>query len=222
MIYIIKHRECETLKLRGYKDLGVGKMFEENNDNINELNPFINEMTGIYDIWKNKKDDIKGQIQYRKHLEDNGEILSYDRIKKLLENYDIIASKQYVVEDGIYHNLRCEIGDTLIQKTLDKYYRKLIEIEPDLYDYFNSTSFHYGNMFIARKQVYDDYCKWVFSIMIPLTNQFVREDLHINKNRLLGYVAERLFTYYVRKHNLNVKECDIITTSDRLEATEVK
>lgn len=222
MIYIIKHRECKTLELRGYKDLGVGAMFDGCKDNINGLNPFLNEMTGMYDIWKNKRDEIKGQIQYRKHLEEDGEILTYDRIKRLLRDYDIITTKQYYVANGIYNNLRNEIGDTLIQKALDKYYRKLIEIEPELYDYFNLKSFYYGNMFICKREIYDDYCKWLFSIMLPLAEDFVNEDLHIGKNRLLGYIGERLFTYYILKHNLNVKECDVVTTADRLDATEVK
>ena len=222
MIYIIKHRECETLELRGYKDLGVGKMFDGCKDNINGLNPFINEMTAIYDIWKNKRDEIKGQIQYRKHLEEDGEILSYDRVKRLLQDYDIITTKQYYTFNGIYNNLRSEIGDELSKRTLDKYYRKLIDIEPELYDYFNTKSFHYGNMFICKKQIYDDYCKWVFSIIIPLTEDFIIEDAKIvNKNRMIGYLCERLFTYYIIKNNLNVKECDAVITGDRLDATEV-
>ena len=62
MIYIIKHKEVETPKIKGYKELGVGECFKGHKDNINHLNPYINELTGVYDIWKNCKDDIKGQI----------------------------------------------------------------------------------------------------------------------------------------------------------------
>jgi hypothetical protein len=222
MIYIIKHRECETPKLRGYQDLGVGKLFNGCKDNINGLNPFINEMTAIYDIWKNKKDEIKGQIQYRKHLEENGEILSYDRIKRILQDYDIIATKPYIDGNGIYKGLRNEIGDEQVQHTLDKYYNKLIEIEPALEGYFKMKSFHYGNMFICKREIYDDYCKWLFSLMLPITEEFVIEDAKlINKNRMMGYIGERLLTYYIIMHNLNVKECDVVTTGDRLPVTEV-
>lgn len=217
MIYIIKHRECETNVIRGYKELGVGKIFNgEYRDNINFLNPYINEMTGIYHIWKNTKDEIKGQIQYRKHLEENGEILSYDRIKRILQDYDIITTKQYVVRDGIYHNLRNEIGENYVKYTLDKYYEELIKIEPELEKYFKSTSFHYGNMFICKKSIYDAYCEWVFSIMIPLANQFIKEDKAVGKDRMLGYIGERLFTYWVRKNEYNVKEVDCVITGERV------
>ena len=216
MIYIVKHRECETPKLKGYVDIGTGECFKGDKDNIDYLSPYINEMSAMYDIWKNKKDEIKGQIQYRKHLEENGEFLSYDRAKELLKDFDIIATKQYRVANGIYKNLRNEIGNEQIKKVLDKYYYELIEIEPELEEYFNSTSFHYGNMFICKKEIYDKYCEWVFKIMIPLAEQFVKEDLECGKRRMMGYIGERLFTYWVRKHNLKVKELDVVITGERV------
>lgn len=212
MIYIVKHKEVETPKLKGYKDIGTGDLFKGGKDNIEYISPYINEMSAMYDIWKNKKDEIKGQIQYRKHLAYNGEMLKYDDAKKLLEEYDMITTIPYKVKDGIYHNLRGEIGDEPIKQALDKYYRELCEIEPELYDYFNSTSFHYGNLFICKKEIYDAYCEWFFPIIIPLTEQFVNEDLGCGKRRMMGYIGERLFTYWVRKHNLKVKELDVVIT----------
>lgn len=216
MIYIVKYKECETPKIDGYIDLGVGECFKGDKDNINYLNPYINELTAIYDIWKNKKDEIKGQIQYRKHLEEDNSFLSYEKVKELLNEYDIIATKQYVVGNGIYRNLRNEIGNEQIKKVLDKYYYELIEIEPELEEYFNSTSFHYGNMFICKKEIYDKYCEWIFKIMIPLAEQFVKEDLECGKTRMMGYIDERLLTYYIRKNNLKVKKLDVVVTGDRL------
>lgn len=216
MIYIIKHRECETPKLKGYKDLGVGECFKGHKDNINELNPYLNEETGMYDIWKNCKDEIKGQIQYRKHLGENDEFLPYERAKELLNDYDIITTTQCAVGDGIYHNLRGEIGEESIKQVLDKYYCKLIEIEPELETYFKSTSFHYGNMFICKKEIYDKYCEWVFSIMIFLAEQFEKEDLSCGKTRMMGYIGERLLTYWLRKNNLKIKELNCVITGERM------
>ena len=60
MIYIVKHRECFSPNVSGYGDLGVGKLFQHKGDNINYLNPYINEATALYDIWKNSKDKING------------------------------------------------------------------------------------------------------------------------------------------------------------------
>lgn len=216
MIYIIKHKEVETPKIKGYKELGVGECFKGNKNNINGLNSYLNEMTGMYDIWKNYKDEIKGQIQYRKHLDDEGSFLSYNKAKDLLNDYDIITTTPYVVGDGIYHNLRGEIGDESIKQVLDKYYYRLIEIEPKLEEYFNTYYFNPGNMFICKKEIYDAYCEWVFSIMIPLTEQFEKEDLSCGKTRMMGYISERLLTYWLRKNNLKIKELNCVITGERV------
>ena len=216
MIYIIKHKEIEIPKIEGYKELGVGECFKGNKDNINELNPYLNEETGMYDIWKNCKDEIKGQIQYRKHLDDEGSFLSYDKAKELLNDYDIITTTPYVVGDGIYHNLRGEIGEESIKQVLDKYYCKLIEIEPDLEEYFNTNYFSPGNMFICKKEIYDKYCEWLFSIMIPLAEQFAKEDFNCGKTRMMAYIGERLLTYWLRKSNLKIKELNYVITGERV------
>lgn len=216
MIYIIKHKEIETPKIEGYKELGVGECFKGNKDNINSLNPYINELTGVYDIWKNCKDEIKGQIQYRKHLDDEGSFLSYGKAKELLNDYDIITTTPYVVGNGIYKNLRGEIGEEPIKQVLDKYYYRLIEIEPELEEYFKTYYFNPGNMFICKKEIYDAYCEWLFPIMIPLAEQFKKEDLSCVKTRMMGYIGERLLTYWINKNNLKVKTFDYLITGERL------
>lgn len=223
MIYRISHRKCETPKISGYKDLYVGDVCDYlDKDNINHLNPFLNEATGIYYLWKNCNDEIIGQIQYRKHLDENGKPIPYKRVKELLKEYDIITTTPYVVGNGIYLNLRGEIGNEINQRTLDKYYYLLCEIEPELKDYFDTTWFNCGDMFIMKKELYDKYCEWIFPIMIPLTEQFVEEDMEINnKNRFMAYIFERLLTYWVNKNNLKVKTFDYVITNDRLPATEV-
>lgn len=41
-----------------------------------------------------------------------------------------------------------------------------------------------------------------------------------NKNKLLGYLFERLFTYWILKKNLKVKELEYNETMERLLVTE--
>ena len=222
MIYIIKHRECETPKLRGYKDLYVGDMCDYlDKDNINHLNPYISEATASYYLWKHCKDKYVGQVHYRRFLLDNGKILEYSKALEYLKEYDILFAEPYRVGNGIYNNLRSEIGNDINKQTLDKYYDILCEKEPKLRDYFNQTWFYPRNMFVCKKELFNKYCEWIFSIIIPITEQFIKEDKEINqKNKLIGYLYERLFTYWIIKNNLKVKTFEYNETSDRLPITE--
>lgn len=225
MIYIIKHRECETPKMDGYKDLYVGDMCDYlDKDNINQYNPYINELTGLYYMWKHCDDEYIGLAHYRRFLlDENGDILTFDKAKELLNEYDFLFCERYIVGNGIYPNLRSEIGNEINQKTLDKYVDELCEIEPELREFFKNTYLYPRNMFVCRKELMDRYCEWLFPIIIPLTEQFIKEDKEINqKDRLFGYLFERLFTYYLLKNNFKIKELKCNETMDRLMATEAK
>ena len=75
MIYINKHKEYNNPIPKDYEELYGGNLFTDTEaDNINYLNPYINEATGLYYIWKNKKDKYVGLCHYKMFFENNGEI----------------------------------------------------------------------------------------------------------------------------------------------------
>jgi len=209
MIYIIKHRECETPKLKGYKTLKVGDICDYlDEDNINHLNNQLSELTGIYQINK-YNDEIKGQVHYRRYfLDENGDVLSFDKAKELLKEYDIIITERYIVGDGIYHNLRREIGDV---DSLDRVYYKLIEINPDFKQYFDKTYFSPRQMFICNKKLYKKYCDWIFPLLLP-----IMDEIKSDKPRFYSYIIERLLNYWIDMNNLKAIELPYNETGDRL------
>ena len=70
MIYIVSHIPYEGEVPTGYKVMYVGDMYKESGkDNINHLNPYLNELTALYDIWKNKKDKTVGLCHYRRYFD---------------------------------------------------------------------------------------------------------------------------------------------------------
>ena len=77
MIYIITHKKVSIVepKWKGYRMLQVGGDFQEqiyklvdnSRDNISTKNKTFCELTGLYWIWKNcREDSIVGLVHYRR------------------------------------------------------------------------------------------------------------------------------------------------------------
>lgn len=198
MIYIIKHKEYNNPIPKGYKELYVGEAFQYNDlDNINQYNPYLNEATGLYHIWKHCNDEIVGLVHYRRFF-----LCNYEAAVQILNNYDIIVTEDVVFDKGIYEQLRSEIDHPEI---LDKYFNKLCEKEKGLKEWFNNKQFNNREMFICKKELIDKYCEWVFNLVIPLVEEFIKEDKDkIMNKRILGHLTERLFAYWVYKNKLKV------------------
>ena len=57
----------------------------------------------------------------------------------------------------------------------------------------------YDNMFVAQKQIIDDYCEWLFPMLIDLKDTIgTLNDSY--QNRYPGFVAERLMNYFFEKN----------------------
>lgn len=211
MIYIIKHKEYDNPIPNGYEELYVGGMYKNNSDeDINLLNPYINEATGLYDIWKNKEDDIVGLCHYRRFFINNGQYLQLDDAKNILKDYDIIITNNVVFDKGIYEQLRLEMPNDKERDILDKYYQLLCEKEPQLKDYFNTKEFAPKEMFVCSKKVINKYCEWLFDLILPITIQFVNEDSNILQKRMIGHLIERLFYYWIIKNELKTYRMEYI------------
>ena len=222
MIYIAKHKPIDTPKLDGYEDLNMYDIKSE--DNIAFYETMASELVATYDIWKNKDDDIKGLVHYRRFFLENDKILTYERAKELLKDYDIITTERYIIGNGIYPNLRYECEPEEHKKDLDRYYKKLIDKIPELEEYFLQTFFNPRNMLICKKEIFDSYCEWFFNLTLPLLNEWYNEEKSKNSPRMVAYLIERLMTYWIQKQNLKVIELPYSTTMERLgyNAVEIK
>lgn len=99
---------------------------------------------------------------------------------------------------------------------------------PQMYDSAVKTlhgneGFYPTNMFIARREILNDYATWLFSILLPLYDSIKEEVAARNTEQKLAfaYLAERLFTVYLRyeqqKHGLRIKEFPFALASDFFE-----
>lgn len=208
MIYAVQHDEKFYLPLmKDYKILKVGKLYEDDGrNNINELNPFINETTALYDLWENHDDEIIGLTHYRRIMFDKDiKALTFENAKKILKDKDMIVTVyQYYENSTIYDYFRYAISLTSPNAlpVFDKYMGKLNEIDPKIIRYFKTKNKFIGrNMFVGKKEVVDKYCEWLFPIILPLVEEFVNNDLEqaYGQERLLGHFVERMFSYWLEE-----------------------
>ena len=216
MIYVVKHKDYDCPLPEGYKLLEVGELFKDyNTDNINELNPYINELTGLYWIWKNTNDDFVGLCHYRRYFTDGDKLLTISKAKEKLSGHDILVAAPTVFNVSLYDILRNDLNDWQVFSFYQDIFFKAV---PGFEDYLKSNFVvNPRNMFFCRKDLIDSYCEWLFPIVIPIAKQFQFKVAPSYKDnpyntRMIGFFAERLMSYWFIKANLDcveVEYCDI-------------
>ena len=60
-------------------------------------------------------------------------------------------------------------------------------------------------MFIMRRDVFNDYCSWLFPILNEIDHHFLSQGVQCN-NRYLGYISECLTTLYAMRNKETLKK----------------
>jgi len=230
-IFIVTHKKLDKyVKKNGYHyiqvnvakngDLGL-EYNDMNGDNISEKNPNYCELTGVYWIWKNykcDKDDIIGICHYRRFFsplkrKNSKFYVSIKKAKKLLNKYDIIVPKKFVFPVTTYEFYDKCAGK---KKDLDIVREVLQEKYPDYVESFDnycaSNEGHYMNMMICKKQLFDEYCEWLFGVLFEVEKRVDISDYTKEEARIFGYISELLLNVYINKNNLKEKEIRVVNT----------
>ena len=194
MLYVVNHTEQKLGLSKDRKEIKVGKF---GSGGINNLNPYLSELTGLYDIWKNTKDEIVGLEHYRRKFN-----ISEEEAKEILKDYDIILVEDYITPECLLDSLKYQFRNDL--EDFMKWY-KIVENTLPIKEYMRSNVFNPKLMFITKRETLNDYCEWLFNWLLPITENFVK---YTHKdNRLLGYIVERLLTYYCKENGLKIYKC---------------
>lgn len=187
----------------------VADVLDCDGGHISGKNGNYSELTALYWIWKNRLDGQRacspdgyyGLCHYRRILE-----LSDDDMLRLADNdVDVVLPYPMPYEPDIeeHHKryLKAQDWKTLLL-ALEELSPRYAAIFPDilaqqyLYNY---------NIVIARKEVLNDYCSWLFPILEKT------EELSVPKgddrsDRYIGYMGETLATLYfmTNKDRLNI------------------
>lgn len=164
-------------------------------DNIDNLNPWFCELTGLYYLWKHCDDDIVGLEHYRRYfVNKHGHLLSEQEIKDILKTNDIICHKSTSNNNDYWAKCR--------NKKMNLFRRYLIYIKsfyPDMYEiysgYIKKTSFIQNNMFICNKSILNDYFDFLFTHLKDFYD--IENHFKVLDSREIGYVAEYFFGAYL-------------------------
>lgn len=160
-------------------------------ENISAKNEQYCELTALYWIWKNDISDYAGLCHYRRHFE-----LSEKEIRKLgSSDIDVavtIPIMNFPSVREIYENDHCikdwETMLGILRKLHPDYYETALRVQEGNYYYAY-------NMIIARKEILDTYCEWLFPILnLCKANCNKKSDRY--QSRFIGFLAERLLTIY--------------------------
>ena len=198
------------------KTLELGYVKDNEGENISSKNTNYCELTGLYWAWKNLKADYIGLAHYRRHFIMNHKSDKWDRvanreyIEYLLDNTDIILPKprNYYIETnyGQYvHAHHKEDLDTT-RKILEEKYPDYIEAYDRL---MQSTKGHRFNMFIMKKQYFDEYMTWMFDVLFELEERLDISSYSDYDKRVFGFVSERLIDVWIDTNRYDYKELPV-------------
>ena len=178
-------------------------------DNLSKDNPVYNEMSGIYWVWKHYEEvgnpDFVGFMHYRRFFlfeeskyayfeqdispNDIGDLIKYS--PSVLDNIDFIIPTPYKrlnvkrSYNIAHHKEDIPLALNILKSLYPQDYRIAI-------DYLNGKSMYFNNMFIFKKELFFDYCNWIF----PILFKFVELNNH-KTDRL--FISEILTGIFFRK-----------------------
>ena len=239
-MYVVTHKPLPTEHVENfpacYKVIHAGRAIspdfgylgDNTGENISHLNPYLNELTALYWMWKNTNHSVIGLSHYRRFFTesidatfDYEKILTEEDIESLLQRYDIIVTNHFgeVIQFDNIINAAGEESTKFVAEIIKKNLAKNFPDYIEMFEKVLSARFFYKcGMFVTRKNIFNAYCQWLFSFIIDTCNEFLKnfppDSLQGGLKRLVGYFGEIMLTLWLMKNRLRVKELSIMHTSN--------
>lgn len=195
-----------------------GFLYDDTGDNISRKNRSYCELTAQYWAWKNMDADYYGFFHYRRYLypdvrakrpyriERKPELsllnrLGYENFAELIQRYDMILPlgenmyipvRKHYAKAPFHHEKDLKLTEEIAEEFFPEY---KLAMEQNL----SGTVCHFGNIFIMRKKLFQDYCKWLFSILSEFDKRADTSGYGPQEIRVDGYLGERLLGVYIEQ-----------------------
>lgn len=192
-----------------------GFLHDDTGDNISDKNRSYCELTGQYWAWKNVEADYYGFFHYRRYLYPNAEAkrpyiierdptlalldrLGYDRFAELIQEYDLILPKgenmyvpvrEHYAGAPFHHGRDLALAEQIVRE-------RHPEMMAAAEEYLSGSICYFGNIYIMKRQLFQDYCAWLFPILEEFDRRADISSYSPQERRVDGYLAERLLGIY--------------------------
>lgn len=187
-------------------DLDLGFITDDTGDNISSLNPYYCELTAEYWAWKNLDCEYIGLQHYRRYFDYT---FTEDNVDKFFEDTDVVLANPYYLPRTIFDWWCQELVPEDIYISL-----KLLEkMYPDDYSkgqsYFTNKIFYPCNMFVCRKQLFDEFAAWQFKYLKKLREIVCMSD-YKREQRLMGFIGEGIMPLYFMNRGYRIKTLPMV------------
>ena len=204
-------REKMDHNSENYKWLMNKLIGDDTGENISKKNGSYNEMTCLYWAWKNYdklgNPDYIGLMHYRRHFilhEGEIDVVHFDKLdmkhyfdeinysekklQKLVDGCDFVAHVGKV--NNVYNHYLENHRQEDIDLAFEILYEKYPEYKECAKEYFAGDYSNFCNMFIFSREIFFDYCKWIFEILEEFENR-------VDTSEKRFFISERLTGVYI-------------------------
>lgn len=232
-IYAMTHKQFDVPSDPLYQPLHVGHVKaadlgyqgDDTGENISHLNCYYSELTGHYWLWKNCHDvDYIGTCHYRRFLINEQEkVLTKREYENLLKDYDLVTTKRVILNNSYHYGFSANHNI----EALDCTGEVIRDLYPEYHDTFqrlvHENETYFGNMFVTKKVLFDQYCEWLFTIFAEVEKRIdLDTDEDAYHKRVLGFISEFLLLVWVRVNKIKVYECKVGMLGEKAETRELK
>lgn len=206
------------------KETVISKWRDDIGENISEKNYCFCELTALYWFWKNemKNYDVVALCHYRRYFSSNyinmllrRSIRSKD-VEKLLSNDNTIILPIPFYWNTTVEKMYYEVGDGK-EKDLLLLKNVVSQLYPDYISSLNlvlkNKSASYCNMFIMKSSMADEYCNWLFNILLEMEKHLDMSEYTTQERRVYGYLGEILLNVWVKNKGIRVKYYPMMNTN---------
>ena len=137
-------------------------------------------------------------------------ILSKKEYEEILQTIPIIVpdKRRYYIE-----TMRSHYNHSHYAKDLDMTEIVLKELYPEygvaFDEVMNHTWAHMFNMFVMRRDYFDDYCKWMFTIFVEVEKRTDISGYNAVEARIFGYLSELLLDVWLEANRYEYHEQNV-------------